>query len=46
MLETDPALVGRAIKLANSVAAGGSRPVASAREAVVRLGLHTISNLA
>ena len=46
VLEGDPALVGRAIKLANSVAAGGSKPVASAREAVVRLGLHAVSNLA
>ncbi|HYV35263.1 MAG TPA: HDOD domain-containing protein, partial [Gemmataceae bacterium] len=46
VLQADPALVGRAIKLANSALMGARRPVTSAREAVVRLGTQAVSNLA
>ena len=44
--QTDPALAGRLIRQANSAAAGNGRPVASVTEAIVRLGLSTVRNLA
>src|SRR5580658_8780933 len=46
VLETDPALVGRVLKLANSVVLGGQKQVGSAREAVVRVGMRAVSNIA
>ena len=45
LVSTDPALAGRVLKLANS-AASGQRPVASIHEAVIRLGIKAVSQLA
>jgi diguanylate cyclase (GGDEF)-like protein len=44
VLETDPALAGRILKLANSASAGASRTIASVRDAVTRLGVRTLRN--
>ena len=44
--QTDPALAGRLIRQANSAAIAGSRPVASVTEAILRLGMGTVRNLA
>jgi two-component system, cell cycle response regulator len=44
--QTDPALAGRLIRQANSAASGASRPVAAVTDAIVRLGLGTVRNLA
>ena len=41
VVQTDPALAGRLLRLANSAARAG-RPLASVREAIVRLGLRTV----
>nr|WP_296748864.1 HDOD domain-containing protein [Thioalkalivibrio sp.] len=41
VVQTDPALAGRLLRLANSAARAG-RAVASVREAIVRLGLGTV----
>lgn len=43
--QTDPALAGRLLRQANSAARGG-RPVASVTDAIARLGLGTVRNLA
>ena len=43
--QTDPALAGRLIRQANSAAHGGGR-LASVTEAILRLGLKTVRNLA
>jgi diguanylate cyclase (GGDEF)-like protein len=45
-LQTDPALPGRVLKLANSVAAGRARAVTSVREAVTHLGVRLVRNVA
>ena len=45
VVQTDPALCGRLIKLANT-ASHISRPVVSAQEAVVRLGMTSVRQLA
>ena len=45
LVQTDPALSGRVLKLANS-AAMGYRPVASVPEAIVRVGMQTVGQLA
>lgn len=45
LVQTDPALSGRVLKLANS-AASGRRPVASVPEAIVRVGMQTVGQLA
>lgn len=45
LVQSDPALSGRLLKHANSAAAGG-RPVASVQEAVNRLGVASVRNLA
>ncbi|MEE4296486.1 MAG: GGDEF domain-containing protein [Wenzhouxiangella sp.] len=45
LVQTDPALSGRVLKLANS-AAQGRRPVASIPEAIVRIGMQTVGQLA
>ncbi len=45
LVQTDPALSGRVLKLANS-AAMGRRPVASIPDAVVRVGMQTVGQLA
>jgi diguanylate cyclase (GGDEF)-like protein len=45
LVQADPALSGRLLKLANS-AAMGSRPVSSIPEAIVRVGMQTVGQLA
>lgn len=45
VVQTDPALSSRLLRLANA-AARGSRPVASIREAVLRLGMASVCQLA
>ncbi|MBN8442485.1 MAG: HDOD domain-containing protein [Thauera sp.] len=44
--QTDPALTGRLIRQANTVAGGSGRPVASVNDAILRLGLTAVRNLA
>jgi two-component system cell cycle response regulator len=44
--QTDPALTGRLIRQANAAAQGAGRPVASVTDAILRLGLGTVCNLA
>ncbi|MBS0003079.1 MAG: HDOD domain-containing protein, partial [Thioalkalivibrio sp.] len=44
VVQTDPAITGRLIRLANSALHAG-RPVAALRDAVVRLGLCTVSQV-
>jgi diguanylate cyclase (GGDEF)-like protein len=46
VLQTDPALSGRVLKIANSAAAGRGRPVSSVREAVTHLGTRMVRNVA
>lgn len=46
IIQTDPALAGRILKMANSVRLGGARPITAVTDAVVRLGLNTVRNLA
>ncbi len=46
LVQTDPALSGRVLKLANSAAAGARRAVASVPEAIVRVGMQTVGQLA
>ena len=45
-LQTDPALAGRILKLANSVQFGGSRTSGCVDDAVVRLGFGAVRNVA
>ncbi|WP_417585509.1 diguanylate cyclase [Nitrincola sp.] len=45
LVQMDPSLTGRILKLANS-AATGRRPVASVPEAIVRVGIQTVGQLA
>jgi diguanylate cyclase (GGDEF)-like protein len=45
-LQTDPALTGRVLKLANSVLTAGTQPANTVHGAAVRLGLRTICNVA
>lgn len=45
-IQSDPALTGRIVKMANSAQMGSARAVASVSEAVVRLGLRTVRNIA
>ncbi|TVP84652.1 MAG: HDOD domain-containing protein [Thioalkalivibrio sp.] len=44
VVQTDPAITGRLIRLANSALHAG-RPVAAVRDAAVRLGLRTVSQV-
>ena len=44
--QPDPALASRLIRQANSAAHGATRPVASVTEAIMRLGMGTVRNLA
>ena len=46
MVQTDPALVGRLIKAANSVQTGAHRPVAAVQDALIMLGIPTVRYLA
>jgi diguanylate cyclase (GGDEF)-like protein len=46
MVQTDPALVGRLIKAANSSQTGAHRPVAAVQEALIMLGIPTVRYLA
>ena len=44
--QTDPALTSRLIRQANSAAQGAGRPIASVTDAILRLGMGTVRNLA
>jgi diguanylate cyclase (GGDEF)-like protein len=46
VLQSDPALCGRILKIANSAAAGRSRPVTSVRDAVTHLGVRLVRGVA
>jgi diguanylate cyclase (GGDEF)-like protein len=46
VLQTDPALAGRVLKLANSAGFGRSRPVVSVRDAVTHLGTGMVRTVA
>lgn len=46
MVQTDPALVGRVIKAANSSQTGAHRPVAAVKDALILLGVPTVRYLA
>jgi diguanylate cyclase (GGDEF)-like protein len=46
VLQTDPALSGRVLKLANSAHAGRARAVTAVREAVTHLGVRMVRNVA
>lgn len=46
ILQADPALAGRILKLANSSCFGRTRPVTSVREAVTHLGTRMVRNVA
>src|SRR6056297_1367189 len=46
LVQADPALSGRVLKLANSAAAGARRAVASVPDAIVRVGMQTVGQLA
>ncbi|MEW6164160.1 MAG: diguanylate cyclase [Pseudomonadota bacterium] len=46
VVQTDPALVGRLIKTANSSQAGAHRPVAAVQDALIMLGIPTVRYLA
>jgi diguanylate cyclase (GGDEF)-like protein len=45
-VQTDPALVGRLIKAANSSQMGANRPIAAVQEALILLGIPTVRYLA
>jgi HD-like signal output (HDOD) protein len=46
MIEEDPALAAKVLRVANSAAFAGSQPVSSIREAAVRLGARQVSDVA
>lgn len=45
-IQTDPALTGRIIKMANSAASAGVKVITNVNDAVVRLGARTVRNVA
>ena len=45
-VKSDPAFVGRLIKAANSVHAGGRRPIASIQDALIVLGIPAVRSMA
>ena len=46
VVKTDPAFVGRLIKAANGVIAGGRRPIVSVHDALIVMGLPAVRSLA
>ncbi|MCC6418533.1 MAG: diguanylate cyclase [Gemmataceae bacterium] len=46
VLAADPAVVGRVLKVANSALSGSTRPITGVREAIVRLGVCAVRNIA
>lgn len=46
VVQTDPALVGRLIKAANSSQVGARRPIAAVQDAMMLLGISTVRSLA
>lgn len=46
VLETDPVMAGRVLKMANAATYGAARRLAAVREAVARLGFASVRNLA
>jgi HD-like signal output (HDOD) protein len=46
MIEEDPSLSAKVLRVANSAAFGGTQPVASIRDAAVRLGARAVSDVA
>jgi HD-like signal output (HDOD) protein len=46
ILQTDPALSGRVLKIANSVSGGRARAIGSVREAVTHLGIRLVRHIA
>jgi HD-like signal output (HDOD) protein len=46
VLQTDPALAGRVLKIANSALSGGARTVFEVQDAVARLGIRQVRNVA
>jgi two-component system cell cycle response regulator len=45
IVQSDPTLTGRILKLANGAALGGAQRVSTVREAAARLGLRTVRNV-
>jgi len=46
VLQSDPAMCGRLLKITNSALSGRARPVTSVREAVMHLGVRMVRNVA
>jgi diguanylate cyclase (GGDEF)-like protein len=46
VIQSDPALTGRLLQVANSALAGGARPCSTMKEATMRLGLRAVRNIA
>lgn len=46
VISTDPALAGRLLKLANSAESGSAEPITTVGEAMMRLGIRAVRNLA
>ena len=46
IIQSDPALSGRLLKLANSAQSGRRKPVTSVREAVIQVGFLAVRNVA
>ena len=46
VIQSDPALTGRLLQVANSALAGGARPCVTMKEATMRLGLRAVRNIA
>src|SRR5438046_7210555 len=46
VIQSDPALTGRLLQIANSALSGGARPCATVKEATMRLGLRAVRSVA
>lgn len=46
IIEDDPAIMARVLKTVNSVFYAGSKPIASVQEAVARMGMNAVNNVA